>query len=211
MSKLIVFDCDSTLSEIEGVDELARAKGADVFNQCVQLTNDAMDGSVPIADVFAKRLDLIQPTEALCQEVGQLYIQKIESSAKETIATLQKEGWDVVILSGGFSNVIQPFAAHLNIAHIEAVPLFFNADGSYQGFDERYPTTRNGGKPEIIHQLLEKYQPETSVMVGDGVSDLETQEHVSKFIGFGGFTPREKVKAKAKHYITQLSDLLDIV
>ena len=38
----IFFDCDSTLSSIEGIDELARLRG--VEERIVTLTNAAMDG-----------------------------------------------------------------------------------------------------------------------------------------------------------------------
>ena len=47
MKKLIAFDCDSTLSAIEGVDELARLAGDDVFRQVEDLTNQAMNGEIP--------------------------------------------------------------------------------------------------------------------------------------------------------------------
>ena len=49
--KLFFIDCDSTLSTIEGIDELARGKGGDVFERVVELTNAAMNGEVPIGEV----------------------------------------------------------------------------------------------------------------------------------------------------------------
>ena len=39
MKKIIAFDCDSTLSAIEGVDELARLAGSEIFDQVENLTN----------------------------------------------------------------------------------------------------------------------------------------------------------------------------
>ena len=36
--KLIVFDCDSTLSSIEGIDELARLRGEETFAEIEALT-----------------------------------------------------------------------------------------------------------------------------------------------------------------------------
>jgi len=39
--KLICFDCDSTLSSVEGIDELARLRGPEIFKQVEALTNDA--------------------------------------------------------------------------------------------------------------------------------------------------------------------------
>jgi len=48
-------------------------------------------------------------------------------------------------------------------------------------------------------------------MVGDGVSDLETAPDVDLFVGYGRYTPRDKVKAEAEEFITSLDSLLHIV
>jgi phosphoserine phosphatase len=52
MKKIIAFDCDSTLSAIEGVDELARIAGDQIFQEVENLTNLAMDGEVPCRRSF---------------------------------------------------------------------------------------------------------------------------------------------------------------
>lgn len=208
--KLICFDCDSTLSEIEGVDELAAAKGEKVKQEIVDLTNQAMSGDIAIEEIFGKRLELIQPTKALCEEVGQLYIQKEAQGAKKTIEKLIEDEWKVVIISGGFIDPITPFAEYLGIEEIHAVPLHFTDDGNYEGFTAS-PTTRNGGKPEIIMKLQEKYNPDVTIMIGDGVSDLECQNVVDMFIGYGEFDVREKVKDDAKHFAYNFQDISKIL
>jgi phosphoserine phosphatase len=91
-TKLIILDCDSTLSAIEGIDELAREKGTTIFNEVVALTNAAMNGEVPLDEVFARRLEIIQPDLATCEKVEQLYIDTIEPTAFETISTLKQRG-----------------------------------------------------------------------------------------------------------------------
>ncbi|MDB4498539.1 HAD-IB family phosphatase, partial [bacterium] len=123
MKKIIAFDCDSTLSSIEGVDELARIAGDQVFQEVEDLTNLAMDGKVPVEEVFARRLDLIKPTRAQCAEVGRMYLNTVEPTAKETIKKLQDQGWECLIISGGFEPCIAPLARELGIARVEAVPL----------------------------------------------------------------------------------------
>jgi len=205
--KLIVFDCDSTLSKIEGIDELARLRGPETFYEIETLTNAAMNGKVAIDEIFARRLDIIQPTVPFCEQVGQLYIEHIEPTAIATLEKLRSEGWTVAIVSGGFTQVIEPLAKHLGIDRIEAVPLKFNIDGSYAGYDETAPPTRNGGKPEIIAQLKAELAPTQIVMVGDGISDLETRTEVDTFIGFGRYADREKVRAEADHFVLSLEDI----
>lgn len=209
--KLLIFDCDSTLSAIEGIDELARDKGADIFTEVENLTNAAMNGEVAIDEIFSRRLDIIQPDRATADAVGKLYIDHIEPTALETITLLRNQGWHVVIISGGFTQVIEPLAAHLGIDRIEAVPLKFNTDGSYAGYDTEAPPTRNGGKPDIVLSLKEEYKPTQTVMVGDGISDLETKDVVDTFIGFGRYAERERVVAEATHFVHSLDEIPPIL
>ncbi|MGJ8677290.1 MAG: HAD-IB family phosphatase [Akkermansiaceae bacterium] len=205
--KLIIFDCDSTLSAIEGIDELARVRGEDTFAEIEALTNAAMNGEVAIDEIFARRLDIIQPDLTTAANVGKLYIDHIEPTAVATINTLRSAGWNIVIISGGFTQVIEPLAKHLGIQRIEAVPLKFNTDGSYAGYDVDAPPTRNGGKPEIVLQLIAEYQPSETVMVGDGISDLETKDVVDMFIGFGRYAQRERVVAESSYFVHSLEEI----
>jgi HAD superfamily phosphoserine phosphatase-like hydrolase len=204
--KLLFIDCDSTLSAIEGIDELARARGAEVFSEVVALTHAAMNGEVPIHEVFPRRMEMIRPDRALCDEVATHYIEAVVSGAEEFIAEAKADGWLPVILSGGFAPLILPLAAVLGIEHVEAVPLRFNQDGSYAGYGADYPTTRNLGKNEVIRAWRKSEQPSRVVMVGDGVSDLETKPDVDLFVGFGGVVARPAVREGCDFWLADMRE-----
>jgi HAD superfamily phosphoserine phosphatase-like hydrolase len=204
--KLFFIDCDSTLSTIEGIDELARARGDEVFQRVVDLTHAAMNGEVPIGDVFFKRMEMIRPDRELCEAVAARYIETIVPGAAELVSELKADGWLPIILSGGFAPLIRPLARQLGIAHVEAVPLYLHEDGSYQGYGETYPTTRNLGKNEVIREWKEAMLPERVVMMGDGISDMETKPEVDVFIGFGGVVPRAKVREGSDLWLTDMSE-----
>lgn len=216
--KLLFIDCDSTLSTIEGIDELARARGAQVFTNVVALTHAAMNGEIPITDVFGKRMEMIRPDRTLCDQIGQLYVETIVPEAFDLITYAKQSGWTPVILSGGFADLIKPLAAKLGIAYVEAVPLMFDDCGSYLDYGRDYPTTRNLGKNEVIREWRAAMLPEQVVMIGDGVSDLETRPDVDLFIGYGGVITRRAVQEGADrwaldlkeicHYLATLSDEL---
>ena len=208
--KLICFDCDSTLSSIEGIDELARLRGPDVFRRIEKMTEDAMNGLIRLEDVFGLRLKAISPTRADAEAVGRRYVETVEPTARATIDTLKGRGWTPLIISGGFRPIIRPLADFLGVARIEAVDLDFGPDGSYRGYDTAFPTTRSGGKPEIIRSLRAELAPERVVMVGDGASDLETLPAVDLFIGFGGYVAREKVRRGSPAFVTSLADILPL-
>ena len=210
-TKLICFDCDSTLSAIEGVDELARAGGPATFALVEAMTNDAMNGKLPVEAVFGRRLELIRPHRRHVDAVANQYIATIEPTAVATIGELVRRGWTPMIVSGGFRQAIEPLAAKLGIKRIEAVDLFFDAEGNYVGFDSKYPTTRSGGKPEVISKLKQELRPEKTVMVGDGVSDLESRTEVDFFVGFGRYVARAAVRKNASAFISSLDELLGLI
>jgi phosphoserine phosphatase len=209
--KLICFDCDSTLSSIEGIDELGRLRGPDVYSRVEALTNDAMNGKIRMEEIFGRRLEIVRPGRGDVAQVGRRYVETVEPTAKATIAKLAGMGWTSVIISGGFRQVIRPLADFLGVARVEAVDLIFSPDGSYKGYASDYPSTRSGGKGEIIARLRAELGPERVVMVGDGVSDLETRPAVDLFVGYGGFVVREKVKREAAVFVTALSAIPALV
>ena len=203
--KLICFDCDNTLSSIEGIDELARLRGPEMLARVEALTRSAMNGRIPIEEVFGLRLESIRPSLEDVAVVGRRYVETVEPTARDTIARMVGSGWTPAIISGGYRQAIRPLADFLGVARVEAVDLFFGRDGSYGGYDRTYPTTRSGGKREIVTKLRSELNPERVVMVGDGVSDLETRPAVDLFVGFGGFVTRERLKREAAAFVTSLA------
>ena len=210
-TKLLLFDCDSTLSAIEGIDELGRLRGPEVFKAVEEMTTKAMDGSTPMESIFAKRLDMIKPTLKELESIGQKYIQEVEPTALDTIKKLKAAGWTVIIVSGGFTQAIRPLAQYLGIDRVEAVELRFNADGSYAGYVESCPTSKSKGKNVVVLKLRSEFKAYQTILVGDGASDLEVKGDVDKMIGFGRYTPRPKVKAGADAFITSLDQLISLL
>lgn len=205
--KLLFIDCDSTLSSIEGIDELARARGEEVFANVVALTHAAMNGEVPIHEVFPNRMEIIRPDRKLCGQVASLYVETMAPGVDQFIREIKQMGWLPVILSGGFADLIRPLARALGIDHVEAVPLVFDDDGEYLDYGRDYPTTRNLGKNEIIREWKRAMLPERVVMIGDGISDLETKPDVDHFIGFGGVVARPAVMEGADHWLTDMNEM----
>lgn len=195
----ILFDCDSTLSAIEGIDELARQ--ARLYNELAPLTAAAMEGRLSLEAVYRQRLEAIQPTQAAVAALGQSYIDRVVPGAGEVIATLQRLGKQVHIISGGLRQAILPLAAHLGVPErrVHAVDIFFDGKGEYSGFDEDSPLARSGGKTDICRQVLAEAGP--AVLVGDGVTDSEAMESGVDFIGFGGVAKRDAVRQVAPIYI----------
>lgn len=205
--KLVIFDCDSTLSAIEGIDELARMRGPALFAKIEAMTRDAMEGVLPLDQIFGRRLSLIRPTRTELEQVARQYIAHIEPTALATVTELRQAGWMPVIVSGGYTQAIRPLADLLGITRVEAVSIKFAADGGFAGYDETHQASRAGGKPAIVQHLRREFAAARVVMVGDGASDAETREVVDLFVGFGRYAERPAVKARAHHFIHRLDQL----
>ena len=210
-TKLLLLDCDSTLSSIEGIDELGRLRGPATFKAVEDMTNAAMNGGTPMEAIFAKRLDIIKPTAAELAAIGAQYIATVEPTAVASLAKLRAAGWRIAIVSGGFTQAIRPLADFLGIDRVEAVTLKFHADGTYAGFDDSCPTCKTKGKNVVARRLRAEHQATHVVMVGDGASDLEVKGDADVVIGFGRYVQRPKVVAGADKFVHSLAELVGVV
>ena len=197
---VICFDCDSTLSRIEGIDELARRVG--MGEEMSKLTDLAMNGVVPLEAVYERRLSLIRPDQDSINWLADLYIAEIVEGVKEVFAALLAQDKVVHIISGGLRQAILPLADCLGLpeSHVHAVDIYFKEDGSYCNYDLNSPLARTGGKAVVVGTL--KGQG-SLVMVGDGKTDLEAKQSGAVVFGFGGVVDRAIVREQADFYTTE--------
>lgn len=191
----VIFDCDSTLSAIEGIEELAASHRAEVE----RLTDAAMRGEVPLEQVYGRRLELIRPTRAQVTALGHRYIDTILPDAREVIQALHAGGIVVRVISGGLLDAVAPLARSLGLddEDVAAVALRFDAAGGYVGFDTSSPLARAGGKREQIERWRATL-PGPVMLVGDGATDLEAKPAVDLFVAFAGVVERSSVVAQAE-------------
>jgi phosphoserine phosphatase len=188
----VVFDCDSTLSRIEGIDELAGAHAAEVR----RLTDEAMKGTIALEAVYGRRLGIIRPTRERVRALGREYVDTLVPDARETVAALRFLGKNVRVLSGGLLPAVAWMGAELGLAEDEvaAVGIRFDEAGGYAGFDENSPLARSGGKASVLRGWA---LPRPALMVGDGATDLEARPAVDAFAAYMGVAFRDKVAAFA--------------
>ncbi len=211
--RTVYFDCDSTLVSIEGIDELGTAASPEVRQQLLKLTEAAMDGALPLDEVYPLRLDLLKPHREEIDALAKQYVVAMLSDAKRTVDKLREMGKTCGIISGGIRQAILPLAEVLGIpeSRVHAVDLKFSEDGAYAGFDRSSPLWQRGGKKVLTNQLSATDAP--ACLIGDGATDLEAAPAIALFIGFGGVVKRPLVAESASHYIDGpgLGEVVDIV
>ncbi len=196
----VCFDCDSTLSRLEGIDELAARSG--LGREIAVLTEAAMNGSLAIEAVYAERLAAVRPDQATVAWLGQRYVEELVPGAKATVDALHRLGKAVYVVSGGLLPAIRHLGAFLGIpaARVFAVPIQFDASGAYRSFDDMSPLSRAEGKAMICRRLAAQHG--AIAMVGDGMTDVAARAAGAFIVGFGGVAHRNAVAMAADCYIT---------
>jgi phosphoserine phosphatase len=195
----VCFDCDSTLSRIEGIDELAARSG--LGREVALLTEAAMNGSLAIEAVYAERLAVVRPDAAAIAWLCQRYVEELVPGARETVETLHRLGKTVYIVSGGLLPAVRHLGRWLGIpnARVFAVPIQFDAGGAYQSFDEASPLARAEGKAIVCRRLAVRHA--AIAMVGDGMTDVAAGAGGAYVVGFGGVVHRDTVAAGADCFV----------
>lgn len=218
----VFFDCDSTLTRVEGIDVLADALGK---RQRVEfLTQAAMDGAIDLEEVYAKRLRTLRPTRQQILDIRHSYKRNIVEDAALVVSALESLGHKVYIISGGLAEPVEEFGISLGIPRerIRAVGITYNElSGQWWEKSEtdntRYMTYTEGaltisdGKAQIVREFM-RDQLGRSLLIGDGISDLLAGEAVDLFVGFGGVVSRPKVRERAPIFIesSSLAPLLGV-
>jgi phosphoserine phosphatase len=189
----VAFDCDSTLSAIEGIEELSTSEHA---AEIKRWTTDAMEGRIPLEEVYGRRLALLRPTRDDVAEIGRRYVAHKLPRAKELVAALRFLEKRVIVVSGGLLPAVRFLARDLGIDEVIAVDVEFDEEGVYSTFDHSSPLARSGGKIDVL-KCIASEDAGPIAFVGDGVTDLEAAHLAARFVAYGGVERREAVFAQA--------------
>ena len=168
--KLVLMDVDSTLIAQEVIELLGARAG--VQDQVKAITDRAMAGEIDFEESLRERVALLKGLPAsVIQEVRSEIT--LTPGAKTLVATLQKLGHTVAVVSGGFIDVIEPLLQSLNINHYRANTLEI-VDGHLSG-NLVGPIIDRAAKADALREfaLIEKVELEQTVAIGDGANDLD--------------------------------------
>ncbi|TDJ66193.1 MAG: HAD family hydrolase [Planctomycetota bacterium] len=192
----IVFDCDSTLCSIEGIEDLAGERAAEIH----ALTERAMRGEVPLESVYGMRLDMIRPSATDVEALGRRYVATLLPNVAELTAALRSLAKRVCIVSSGLLAPVRAVARAIGVEprDVFAVDVRHDSSGAFLGFDASSPLARAGGKLAVVRTLAAGVGAQPPVaLVGDGATDLEALACCARFVAFGGVEHRAPVFAAA--------------
>jgi phosphoserine phosphatase len=207
---VVSFDCDATLSCIEGIDWMAQQTGHGPAVEA--LTYVAMRKTGINASLYRDRLELVRPNQALADQLVDAYYENATPDAKAVIDVLKGAGKIVCVLSAGLHQPVSGFAARLGIDlnYVRAVPLIFSEQGEYKDYDHNSLFVEMNGKATWLQQ---QFEDKVCVHIGDGLNDVAVKDVGVHLVGFGGGHLYPHVAAHCSRYIVQnsLAPLLSLV
>ena len=167
---LIVMDADSTLLQGEVIDSLAAKCGCEAA--VAAITERAMAGELDFEASLRERVGLLKGLpETVLDEVAEETL--LTPGAQTLVRTLQRLGYVAAIVSGGFTQVINPIAEGLGIELVAANTLEV-IDGFLTG-NIIGPVVDRAGKAEALRQFAAEVgvPVNQTVAIGDGANDLD--------------------------------------
>ncbi len=185
--KLAAFDMDSTLINIECVDEIADAAGRKT--EVAAITEAAMRGEITdYKDSLRRRVALLKGVPASAME--QVYAQRLQLNpgAQQLTQAFKAAGMKLLLVSGGFTFFTDRIRDRLQIDWARSNVLEL-ADGKLTGrmVDQAWGDICDGEQKRLT--VLEKCAqlgilPSQAIAVGDGANDLPMMHAVGLSVAY---------------------------
>jgi len=211
--KLIAFDMDSTLINIECIDEIADAAGRKA--EVAAITEAAMRGEITdFKESLRRRVALLKgvPATAL-QEVFEQRL-RLNPGAERLVQTCKAHGLKVLLVSGGFTFFADRVCALLDIDFSRSNVLDI-ADGHLTGrvLDQPWGDICDGAeKRKMLLATCEQLgiSPQAAIAMGDGANDLPMMGAAGLSVAYHA---KPKVREQAMVAINEggLDRLLEVV
>lgn len=189
--RLVVMDMDSTLIQIECIDELARMHG--VVDQVASITARAMAGELDFEQSLRARVALLRGLswDRVISLADRL---PVTEGAPEMLAVLRRLGYRTAVISGGFTFAADRLRRELGLDYAFANELEV-VEGVLTGH-VLAPVVTAQRKADLLERIArqEGIALEQTIAIGDGANDLPMLERAGLGIAFHA---KPKLKAAA--------------
>ncbi|MFC3759973.1 phosphoserine phosphatase SerB [Tenggerimyces flavus] len=168
--RLVVLDVDSTLIQGEVIEMIAAHAGC--LAEVASVTDAAMRGELDFAASLRSRVALLAGVDASVLDVVRKQV-VLTPGARTLVRTLKRLGYQVGLVSGGFTQVVAPIAEELGIDYFAANELAI-ASGKLTGTVVG-PIVDRAYKAEALRRFAQSAGVPLSqtIAIGDGANDLD--------------------------------------
>lgn len=196
--KVAIFDLDSTLIQMEVIDELARAK-PEIAAQVAKITEESMAGQLDFKAALAKRVALLEGLEIdpLWQRIRETV--KFTDGAKKLFSVFltPQHGWTTAIVSGGFDVIAGWVKDELGMSAAFANRLEVDGSGRLTGkLAAGHEVVDAEAKRAKLLALAQEKEAQITMAVGDGANDLLMLSEATIGIAFNA---KPLVQERAKY------------
>ncbi|ALC17246.1 phosphoserine phosphatase [Desulfuromonas soudanensis] len=197
--RLVVMDMDSTLIQIEVIDELARLAG--VGAEVAEITERAMNGELDFQEALRARVALLKGLEASALEQVYRTI-PFTPGAKTLVRILKRLGFKTAVISGGFKFFTDRLKEELGLDYAYANQLEI-IDGIVTG-GVVGPIIDGARKAQLLEEIAagEGITLDQVIAIGDGANDLPMLGKAGLGIAFNA---KARVREQADTHINQQS------
>ncbi len=202
--KLAVFDFDSTLMDGETIDFLAEPLG--LKDKVASITEMAMRGELDFFESLIMRVKLLEGLQEkkvneICHNLPYM------PGADETIKALKKDGYKVVVFSGGFRNATS-YAKKVLGFDADFSNTLHSKNGILTGLvgGEMMFSHSKGDMLNRLQQVL-GVSKEDTIVVGDGANDLSMFKYAKIKVAFCA----KEILKKEANVIIEEKDLTKIL
>ncbi len=199
--KLIAFDMDSTLINIECIDEIADAAGRKA--EVAAITEAAMRGEITdFKDSLRRRLALLEGVSVASMKAVYAERLQINPGAKALIDACKAAGMKVLLVSGGFTFFADRVKETLGIDYVKANVLEVK-DGKLTGKLVMQPWGEICDGEEKRRTVLATCEslgitPKQAIAMGDGANDLPMMKLCEEAGGLSvAYHAKPKVRTEA--------------
>jgi phosphoserine phosphatase len=201
---LVVLDVDSTVIQDEVIDLLAAEAGQQ--EAVAAVTERAMAGEIDFSESLHQRVALLAGLPESLLPVVRDRIQ-LTPGARTLCRTLNRLGYRIALVSGGFMQVVAPIAKELGVAELRANTLEIEG-GRLTGRVVGEVIDRPG-KRKVLEDLAIRFgiPRRRTVAIGDGANDIDMLEAAGLGIAFNA-KPIAKAAADASVSVPYLDSVL---
>ena len=167
--RLVFFDMDSTLVDMEIIDEMAQRAG--VFKEVSRITEKARRGDVDFEEALAQRVALLKGLTV--EELEKIRSEmKLSEGAEDLVETLKRLGYKLGLVSGGFDYFSDYLKERLGLDFAFANQLEIK-NGALTG-KVSGSIVDNTFKAKIVNMVAsrEGVLLDQTVAIGDGANDV---------------------------------------